>query len=151
VWAIESVQAMPDRLTPLRQAARVLKPGGRLVVVDVLEQQKPTAVSPMREAADKLDAHGSWEQPQPRLQPIRMADYPALLEAAGLVPVELLDISANTVPRTFTCMRQRMSDDREVLVDKFGGPIIELYETILPLFEAAGWGYGLIVATVAHA
>lgn len=144
-WLIESIFVMPDRLAVLSQAARVLKPGGRLALTDLLEQIP--AADTLRKAAEKLDAHGS-AQPLTRLLPIPIEEYPPLLERAGLIPVEISDITEHTVARTFACMWQRLRDDREFLVEKFGGPIIELYESTLPLLEAADWGYAIVVATV---
>jgi cyclopropane fatty-acyl-phospholipid synthase-like methyltransferase len=134
VWLIESISHMPDRLAALRKAVGVLKPGGRLALTDILdpnEHASPPGHSPVM------------------ARPVRLADYESLLERAGLVPVEMADISNHTVARTLACMRQKLTDDREHLVRRFGSRLVEQVETaILPMMESAGWGYGIVVATV---
>ncbi|MFD0395292.1 class I SAM-dependent methyltransferase [Streptomyces nogalater] len=40
VWFFESIFHLPDRLTALRRAAEVLRPGGRLALTDVLHNDE---------------------------------------------------------------------------------------------------------------
>jgi ubiquinone/menaquinone biosynthesis C-methylase UbiE len=139
-WMFESIMAMPDRLAALRQAARVLTPGSRLVLTDVMTSSRkparPQTIGP------------SPDQPAVTATAVRLGDYETLLPQAGFVPVELTDISAHTVERTLNGMWQRLTGNRERLASDFGSAVVEEYERVLPLLKAAGWGYGLIVATV---
>ncbi|MEV7232394.1 hypothetical protein AB0M79_36190, partial [Polymorphospora sp. NPDC051019] len=80
-------------------------------------------------------------------KPIRLADYESLLEQAGLIPVELTDVTEHTVARTRERMRQKLTDDRAELVRKFGERVVAQYESVLPLQESVTFGYGIVVAT----
>ncbi|MFD7975196.1 SAM-dependent methyltransferase [Streptomyces sp. NPDC059071] len=137
VWLFESIMAMPDRLAVLRLAADVLRPGGRLALTDFLDRKEP--------------AVGAEQGDQPRYSVLfgklmPLPDYPGLLEAAGLVPVEIADVSDRTVARTLAAMRRRLEDDREALTRRFGAQVVGQFDGIVRRLEAAGFGYGLVVA-----
>ncbi|MEU1345290.1 methyltransferase domain-containing protein [Streptomyces sp. NPDC005827] len=93
VMALESIIHMPDREQVLTEVARVLRPGGRLVLTDVFERAPKQAV------------------PHPSIQKfcrnfmVTLADaddYVAMLHRAGLRLRGLLDITEHTMQRTFT-------------------------------------------------
>ncbi|MFJ3725147.1 SAM-dependent methyltransferase [Streptomyces sp. NPDC090045] len=138
VWLFESIMAMPDRLAVLRQAAAVLRPGGRLALTDFLDRTAPGDGAPRAEAAPQYAVLAG------KLMALR--DYPALLEEAGLVPVEITDVSDRTVARTMASMRQRLVDDRASLTRRFGAQVVDQFDGIVLRLEAAGFGYGMVVA-----
>ncbi|MFF4037036.1 SAM-dependent methyltransferase [Streptomyces sp. NPDC001816] len=137
VWLVESIMAMPDRLAVLQQAAAVLKPGGRLALTDFLERTAPPAGAEQADTPQYAVLLGKL---------ISLQDYPLLLEKAGLVPVELTDVSDRTVARTLGCMRQRLEDDRESLTQRFGAHVVDQFDNIVLRLQAAGFGYGVVVA-----
>ncbi|OKK04759.1 hypothetical protein AMK26_15815 [Streptomyces sp. CB03234] len=139
VWLLESLMAMPDRLGALRQAARVLVPGGRLALTDFLDRAPAPATG--------RRTPGEHEGSTLMTKLIPLADYDSLLEQAGLVPVETTDITDHTVERTLTCMRQKLTEDREDLVRRFGAPVVDQFDAIVARLRAVGLGYGLVVAT----
>ncbi|MFE4973675.1 methyltransferase domain-containing protein [Kitasatospora sp. NPDC056651] len=94
VLAIESMPHMPDRGRVLREMRRVLRPGGRTVLTDFHRRRSPTPTAhPLRRVM------GSTTVP--------VDDYPAILRAAGLEFVEMLDITDETVPRSFAALAEQ--------------------------------------------
>nr|AXL06059.1 methyltransferase type 11 [uncultured bacterium] len=77
VWALESLHHMPDRSHVLRQAARVLRPGGRLAIGDFLQ---------LLEGAEGVPAV------------VGLDEYLSIIRAAGLVPEAAEDVSKHTRP-----------------------------------------------------
>ena len=99
VIAIESVSHMPDPGAAFAQAARVLRPGGRLVVVDWLARGERSAWRD-RWLLEPICREG-------RLPSMRTAaEYGALLAGAGLA-VESFADESRRVSRTWTiCLRR---------------------------------------------
>lgn len=101
VIAIESVSHMPDVGEAFAQAARVLRPGGRLVVCDWLARERRSA---WRDSAllEPICREG-------RLPAMRTAaEYGALMADAGL-RVEAFSDESRRVSRTWTiCLRRTL-------------------------------------------
>ncbi|WP_328833842.1 methyltransferase domain-containing protein [Streptomyces sp. NBC_00252] len=92
VMALESIIHMPDRETVLTEVARVLRPGGRLVLTDVFER-----------APRKVPRHPSIDKFCRNFM-VTLADvdgYVAMLHRSGLRLRGLLDITEHTQQRTF--------------------------------------------------
>ncbi|WP_257459519.1 SAM-dependent methyltransferase [Archangium lipolyticum] len=85
VWAFESLLHMPDRAQVLRNAFRVLRPGGMLVLTDVTEQH------PITDEERMLVYSGLMITSLLRFQ-----EYPPLVEATGFSVEEALDLTSNT-------------------------------------------------------
>jgi cyclopropane fatty-acyl-phospholipid synthase-like methyltransferase len=89
VWALESLHHMPDRWQVVRQAARVLRPGGRMAIGDFLlrggenNEEEAARVDLVRMGVLKL---------------LELGDYQAKLREAGLEPDAALDVSDHTRP-----------------------------------------------------
>jgi 27-O-demethylrifamycin SV methyltransferase len=89
VWALESLHHMPDRWQVVRQAARILRPGGRMAIGDFLlrggekNEEEAARVDLVRMGVLKL---------------LELGDYQAKLREAGLEPEAALDVSDHTRP-----------------------------------------------------
>ncbi|MET8976714.1 methyltransferase domain-containing protein [Streptomyces sp. NPDC004539] len=104
-WAFESMWHMPDRGQVLAETARVLRPGGRLAVADVIERGP---VSPEgRVVLDHICANYAVKSLG------TIDEYRQALADNGFVDVEIRDISDN-VGRTLDLM----ADAVETVKDK---------------------------------
>ncbi|MEV6315563.1 methyltransferase domain-containing protein [Streptomyces sp. NPDC051776] len=137
VWLLESIMAMPDRLAMLRQAATLLRPGGRLALTDFLDRTASSFGAQQTDAPQYAVLLGKL---------MLLQDYPVLLQEAGLVPVEMTDVSDRTVARTLGCMRRTLEGDRASLTRRFGAQVVDRFDGIVLRLEAAGFGYGIVVA-----
>jgi 27-O-demethylrifamycin SV methyltransferase len=87
VWALESLHHMPDRWHVIQQAARVLRPGGRMAIGDFLLRQVPgndaASVDLVRDGVLVL---------------VDVDEYRSNIRAAGLEPDAAEDVSDHTRP-----------------------------------------------------
>lgn len=85
-WAFESIFHMPSRLQVFREMARVVRPGGRVVVADFVTLRPMTqAEIDIAYPAFAVSEIGSLE------------DYIGDLKQAGLADVRCLDVTVNTI------------------------------------------------------
>jgi 27-O-demethylrifamycin SV methyltransferase len=90
VWAMESIHHMPDRWHVLRQAARVLRPGGQVAIADFLLVPGPDGGTP--------DPERVREASKGVLSVVGLDEYLHQIREAGLVPQATDDVSAHTRP-----------------------------------------------------
>ncbi|MEU5424827.1 methyltransferase domain-containing protein [Streptomyces olivoreticuli] len=116
VWLVESVMQMPDRATALAEAARVLRPGGRLTLTDnferepITEERRPVIEKILKtyltQSAASLEA------------------YPALLREAGLRCTEILDVSEQTTKQSAKRLTEHAMKNLAQLEAKAGAEMI---------------------------
>ncbi|KOV82542.1 methyltransferase domain-containing protein [Nocardia sp. NRRL S-836] len=111
-WAFESMWHMPDRGRVLAETARVLRPGGRLVVADVVQRE------PITPDGQVVIDHIKANYGVTTLGTID--EYEKNLAAAGYVDVEIRDITDNVI-RTLLLMADAFETVRDKLADLVGG------------------------------
>jgi 27-O-demethylrifamycin SV methyltransferase len=141
VQLLECSHAMSDKARLLAECARVLRPGGILVMCDVM-RAGPTVAAPPSEALDFLTVFGPlelWER----------HEYEAMLKAAGLTVTSSTDITDKVAP-TSKAWRNNAEARRAELLQLLGPDYLEaLKRTCDRLTSGASlkhWAYGLIVA-----
>ncbi|MGW1253692.1 SAM-dependent methyltransferase [Streptomyces sp. NPDC002513] len=137
VWALESIIHMPDRVQVLREIARVIRPGGRVVLTDFFER----APIPDRKRSAVAKFYENWVM-GPR---VTIDDYPRLVREAGLRLVEVSDISEQVMRRTLEGIARRIARDREHIDDTLGSELADDLG-LSDLIEVWELGYLLVVA-----
>lgn len=110
-WAFESMWHMPDRGQVLSETARVLRPGGRLAIADVIQREP---ISPEGQVVlDHICANYG-------VRSLGTVDeYRTALAANGFVDVEIRDITDNVI-RTLGLMADAFETVRDKLADVVG-------------------------------
>jgi cyclopropane fatty-acyl-phospholipid synthase-like methyltransferase len=101
IWAIESVCYAPDKAAFYREAARLLRPGGRLVLAEFMRQRRPLG------AAGEQALHAwlrGWAMPDLDTR----AEHMRAIAGAGFVNTQIDDVTAHIRPssrRLYTMAR----------------------------------------------
>lgn len=145
VWVLESSHLMRDRAALISECARVLRPGGRLVLCDLVRHRE----IPFREVRDRRvdfvtlrtafgDAH---------MEPL--AYYTATAEQFGLVVDHTEDLTRLTLP-TFDRWRANAAAHRDEVIPALGEDGLAAFERSCDILEAfwrdGTFGYGLFAA-----
>lgn len=141
-WALESILHMPDRERVFRQIARVLRPGGRLVLTDLfvrapLDEESGGAVRTFLEVGGLNPAVHTIEE------------YVAMLRGAGMRCAEFVDITSETL-RNYEMLRDSLRENREELAAVHGAASVADWERAFDgCVTAQEPGYLLLAAVVA--
>lgn len=146
VWVLEASHLMPDRKALVEECARVLRPGGRLALCDIIRRREIPFLE-VRERREEFAtlraAHGAA-----RMDPLDA--YVDLCRAAGLEVDLAEDLTDRTLP-TFDHWQANVERHRAEVEELMGVDEVAAFEAsndILRRFWLDGTlGYGILAAT----
>lgn len=86
-WALESMLHMPDKVRVLSEVARVVRPGGRIPIADMVYKQPAEAAK---------DVRAQYSTVYASLTPLD--EYRSVLERADLIGEDIRDVTKETFP-----------------------------------------------------
>jgi 27-O-demethylrifamycin SV methyltransferase len=145
VWVLESSHLMPDRAALVSECARVLRPGGRMVLCDIIRRRE----IPFLELRDRREefavlraAHGAA-----RMDPLD--SYVQLARDNGLEVDVARDLTQETLP-TFARWQHNVEAHRPQVNELMGEQAVGDFEESLRILDSL-WrdgtlGYGILAA-----
>ena len=145
VWVLESSHLMPDRAALLAECARVLRPGGRMVLCDIIRRREV----PFLELRDRRDEFAVLRSAYGAARMDPLEEYADLAGRAGLEIDRAVDITAETLP-TFGRWQANLDRHRDRVTELLGREATSTFERSLGILDAF-WrdgtlGYGLMAA-----
>lgn len=145
VWVLESSHLMPRRDRLVAECARVLRPGGRMVLCDVIRRRE----IPFVELRRRTDEFAVLRAAFGNARMDSLAEYAALAADAGLEVDRLDDITEETRP-TFARWLENAERHASDVVDALGDDGLDQFREgsrVLDRMWAEGTlGYGLLSA-----
>lgn len=146
VWALESSHLMPDRRGLISECARVLRPGGRFVLCDVIRLR----TIPFDELRRRKDEFAVLRAAFGNARMDTMDDYVSLAEEAGLTVDTREDLSAATLP-TFGHWIANAQHHHDVVAETLGERGVDDFtegsRVLDTLWREGTLGYGLFAAS----
>jgi len=145
VWVMESSHLMPDKAAMLREGVRVLRPGGRLVLCDVITVRKLALPEVLREAR----AFDLLRLVFGRAKMETLDFYRSALEEAGAEVTHVEDVSRQTRP-TFVRWRENAARHGDAATALIGAEdrqrFVDSCDVLERMWDERVLGYGLISA-----
>lgn len=145
VWALESSHLMRDRRALLSECVRVLAPGGRLVLCDIIRKRD----IPFQEVRSRRDDFATLRAAfgDAHMEPLQQ--YASTLADLGATVTDSTDISLPTLP-TFAAWRANAEAHESAVLDLLGTDGLEDFVRATHILEAF-WGdetlgYGILAA-----
>jgi 27-O-demethylrifamycin SV methyltransferase len=148
VWVLESSHLMRERTRLIAECARVLRPGGRMVLCDLVRHRE----IPFREVRDRRDDFVTLRTAFGDAHFEPLAFYTAAAEAQGLTVDTVLDLTQATLP-TFDRWRANADRHRAEVTAALGADGTAAFERSCDILEGfwrdGTFGYGLFAAAKA--
>jgi len=149
VWVLESSHLMPARDKLIAECARVLRPGGRIALCDIIRRREIS----IPEIRARLADFRLLEQVFGEARMDSLDEYRALMTDAGLVVDDVEDLTALTLP-TFDRWRRNAAAHREAAAQLLGPDDYDAFVRSTDVLESF-WhdgtlGYGIIAAAKPH-
>jgi 27-O-demethylrifamycin SV methyltransferase len=145
VWVMESSHLMPRKDRLLAECARVLRPGGRLVLCDVMLRRELPLAEVLSRPRDFVPLHEAFG----RAKMETLDTYTRLLRDAGLEPERSIDLSERTFP-TFAAWRHQLDVNAGAVEAEIGADglahLRASCDVLARLWNEPLLGYGMVVA-----
>ena len=146
-WIMESSHLMRDKPSLIRECARVLRPGGRLILCDIMARRE----LPLSEVIRHRDAFLLLQAAFGRARMESLEFYRDLFEQNGFEVVRADDISAQT-RKTFEHWRANALANRGRVVDLLGTEAWQEFVDSCDVLDRRGdgelLGYGIVAAVL---
>lgn len=146
VWVLESSHLMRKRDALIAECARVLRPGGRMALCDIM-LQRPV---PFDEVRERRQAFALLRDVFGDAHMLTMDTYTGLAAEQGLVTEVADDLTAATRP-TFDRWRANAAEHKDVVVGKLGVDdwqrFVDACDVLEGLWDEGTFGYGLFAAS----
>jgi 27-O-demethylrifamycin SV methyltransferase len=145
VWVLESSHLMRDKRSLLSECARVLVPGGRLVLCDIIRKRDIPflEVRSRREEFSTLRAAFGDAHMEP------LESYASAIQELGMTVADCSDISAPTLP-TFSAWRSNVVAHEPALQDLLGhqgvNDFVQATHILESFWRDGTLGYGILAA-----
>lgn len=149
IWVLESSHLMHDKSAMIRDSARVLKSGGKLVLCDIIAQRQ----IPLKDVLKQAHEFDLLRRVFGRAKLETLDAYRKWLVEAGLEVDHCEDLSIETAP-TFDCWQANADRHREEVVAMVGEEVWTDFrlscDVLRNMWAEDLLGYGLIAATKPH-
>ncbi len=146
VWALESSHLMRDRDALLSECVRVLKPGGRIVLCDIIRRR----TIPFAEVRARRDEFAVLREAFGDAHMLPLKNYVASLTELGMRIEDATDISAETRP-TLAAWRANANDHAAEITPLIGqqglADFVAATEVLDALWSDETLGYGILCAS----
>jgi 27-O-demethylrifamycin SV methyltransferase len=143
VWVMESSHLMPEKAKLIAECHRVLRPGGRIVLCDLM-LIRPLAA---KEIVALIPQIRLLESSFGRARLDTLEYYSHLFGAAGFSSIQHRDISPHVVP-TIKCWEENIATAWPSLAEYFSvtqrDQFLESCRILRRFYEESTWGYGII-------
>ncbi len=144
-WVLESSHLIRDRKALLSECARVLSPGGRLVLCDIVRKREIPFTEVRARRTDFATLRAAFGDAH--MEPLD--DYCATLDALGMTVIDCTDISVSTLP-TFAAWRANVATYRREVHELLGAQGVADFVGATHILEsfwrADTLGYGILAA-----
>ncbi|MEH3034308.1 MAG: methyltransferase domain-containing protein [Aeromicrobium erythreum] len=144
-WALESAHLMRDKAALVGECARVLRPGGRFVLCDLVRHRE----IPFAEVRARRDDFAVLRTAFGDAHFATLDDYERLAAEHGLVTDVRQDLTQTTLP-TFDRWRANADDHRDEVVDLIGtdghAAFVRSCDILEAFWRDGTFGYGLVSA-----